>query len=74
MTGRKPYIDDGTLGINLPPEQRRWTGTTYQHRVAVCPDCGNDLDDEGFGFWCPACQCSWPFSHVIFPEDHDDDD
>jgi hypothetical protein len=47
--------------------------TTYQHRVACCPECGSDLDDEGFGFWCPACQCAWPFAYVIFPEDIDDD-
>jgi tRNA(Ile2) C34 agmatinyltransferase TiaS len=48
--------------------------TTYRHRVAVCPTCGMDLDDEGFGFWCSSCRCAWPFSYVIFPEDLDDDE
>ena len=47
--------------------------TGYTTRVCCCPDCGADLDDEGFEFWCPACQQSYPFNAVILPGDLDDD-
>lgn len=43
-------------------------------RVAVCPDTGADLEDEGFAWWCPACETTHPFSYIAFPGDPDDDD
>jgi exosome complex RNA-binding protein Csl4 len=33
--------------------------------IASCPDCGADLIDEGFSFWCPACQQSVTFAKAI---------
>lgn len=29
MPDRQPHFDDGRQGINLPPGQRRWTGTRF---------------------------------------------
>ena len=47
--------------------------TGYTTRVCCCPECGADLDDEGFAFWCPSCQQPQPFNAVILPGDLDDD-
>jgi hypothetical protein len=34
-------------------------------RIMSCPTCGEDLTDEAFTLWCPACQCSVSFASVI---------
>jgi predicted RNA-binding Zn-ribbon protein involved in translation (DUF1610 family) len=39
--------------------------------IYSCPDCGADLIDEAFSFWCPSCQQSVSFAQAI--GDIDDD-
>ena len=65
MTDRKRYVDDGTLGINLPPAQ--WTYDPFKNpdplpvreweRCESCGHVGADCDDT----------CCWP------DDDQDDD-
>lgn len=33
--------------------------------IAACPDCGTDLVDEAFDFWCPSCQQAVSFNRAI---------
>ena len=33
--------------------------------IASCPDCGADLIDEGFEFWCPSEQKAVSFAQAI---------
>lgn len=43
--------------------------------VASCPDCGGDLIDEGFNFYCPADQTSYtPAQAAYFDEGNLADD
>ena len=43
----RTYVDDGSRGINLPPEQQAWTGTGFDVcrscGFADCPNAGNAL-------------------------------
>lgn len=55
---------------NIPPAFPRLT----VERIAACPTCMGDCIDEGFGFWCPACQASWTFAQVGYFEDGSNDD
>ena len=32
--------------------------------IVSCPDCGTDLVDEAFSFWCPSCRASVSFARV----------
>ena len=34
-------------------------------QIHACPDCGTDLIDEAFSFWCPSCQQSVSFAQAI---------
>ena len=38
-------------------------------RIAACPSCMGDCIDEGFDFYCPACQSSWTFAQVGYLEE-----
>ena len=51
-------------------------GTTPYHAsyIACCPDCCSDLDDEGFDYWCRACQRSWSFLEVALLDESSIDD
>ena len=40
--------------------------------IPACPDCGSDLIDEAFEFWCPSCQQAVSFARVINLADVDD--
>lgn len=33
--------------------------------IAACPDCGNDMQDCGFEFWCSSCQQAVSFAKAI---------
>ena len=59
MTGRKPYVDDGTLGINLPPDQQRYDPFPVREweRCESCGHVGADCDDQCCWIDEPWCQC-----------------
>ncbi len=40
--------------------------------IASCPDCGDDLIDEAFTWWCCRCQRAVPYSEVIVQGDPDE--
>ena len=42
--------------------------------IAACPTCLGDCIDEGFNFWCPACQTAWTPAQVGWFEDGSNDD
>jgi len=81
----RPYVDDGSRGINLPPNRRRWDGTAMHDpkitvpgytgaRVHTCPDSGAEVEQTGgYGYWCPACRLEHPFGYLV-PGGVDDDD
>jgi hypothetical protein len=55
----RPYIDDGSKGINLPPDQWRYDPFPVREweRCQSCGHVGADCD----------CTCCWP-------DEPDDDD
>ena len=32
--------------------------------IAYCPDCEDELQDEGFTFFCPTCQAAVSYARV----------
>ena len=32
--------------------------------TAYCPDCGTELQDEAFEFWCPTCEAAVSYARV----------
>lgn len=32
--------------------------------TAHCPDCGEELQDEAFEFWCPRCEAAVTYARV----------
>lgn len=39
--------------------------------ILACPECGQDLVDDGYDFWCPGCKITVSFAQAIGPVDDD---
>ncbi len=73
-----PCTDDGAPasgGVSDPAAASGPPLPRYRPRlIASCPDCGTDLVDEAFAFWCPACRQSVSFAQVAYFDEGQPDD
>ena len=40
--------------------------------IYTCPDCDADLEEDGFGLWCPECERAVPYACFFIEDDPDD--
>lgn len=56
--GKPPPLSDGQA-------DRLWRLVHEEAEMcAHCPDCGAELQDEAFEFWCPACEAAVSYARV----------
>jgi len=53
------YLPGGHLSVDLCGVHHAFICTG-----AHCPDCGEELQDEAFEFWCPSCEAAVPYTRV----------